>query len=202
MLNQQNYHSFLRPFNVLCEIMNCFDQLITFSSSPQHGRASSSQNQIPSRQCFSKYGLSTISLEFALWLGCRWNLLKRWFWALQKTHWLESGHEVQEFIIFRVIHVPLFKICCPKGFKIGHCRFPCVLEQPGSSAVSMKVNPICRYHYSEGKSEEIGFPAVTMKEAFQGLGQGSCMWRDRSHVGKPGRRERRTTFLGIQVDLS
>lgn len=31
----------------------------------------------------------------------------------------------------------------------------------------MKIDSLCCYHYSEGNSEEVGFPATTVKEAFQ-----------------------------------
>lgn len=31
----------------------------------------------------------------------------------------------------------------------------------------MKIVSLCCYHYSEGNSEEVGFPATTVKEAFQ-----------------------------------
>lgn len=100
----------------------------------------------------------------------------------KKTHWLESGLGAQESVCLKATQLPLFR---RKGSKIGNwlLLYLCCRTATGSSAVNMKINPICGYQFSEGQSEATGSPAVSAKEAFHGSGQGGCMWRGRGRVG-------------------
>lgn len=168
------------------ESIDCFDQIIHIVSPsfPQQGLTITEQTNL--KVMFLKGHFADF-------------FFRVWLWLLEPVRWKRPSNQNLAMGPKLVLGRPLgtFELCWSGALKL--------LLAVSSAVYRCHAFSEGQFHPLSAVQEETRkwwLPAVTLQEWFQGFGQGSCTQRDRSPLGKPGRKERGEHCHGGQIGLS